>query len=102
MSAILDRLEAATSRLEDIAVLQASVADVRSLETVVANVSPVAGVSEPPRIVPPPPAVIEEPPSVVAFDEGVGGQLKIFLQLSEQLSPILKEQVRALLRCIPS
>lgn len=80
----ITRLEAATSRLEDLAASQAPGA--------------LAPSSKSPHIAPdaPPPSVqaaVEDPRIVIAFNETVIAKLEPFVQLSGELSPVLKEQV---------
>jgi len=101
VSATLNRLEAATSRLEDIAVLQASATEVKRPSETAVVAPALSNTGEPPS-----PsareAVVADPPSVLSFDDGVTDQLKTFLQLSGQLGPVIKEQVRVLIMCVPS
>lgn len=82
------RLEAATSRLEDIAEAQASgrLAPTNAAVAAQPNTS-----ATPTTSAPPPPA--EDPAVVQAYDADVNPYLETFVKLSGELSPILKEQV---------
>lgn len=95
LATIIKRLEAATSRLEDIAVAQGSAiptlrADNLSSSSSISNVAP------PPPPPPPTHAIVAETPrSVQAFDENIiDGKLKAFVDLTKSFaSPLVVEQV---------
>lgn len=95
----LSRLEAATSRLEDLAISQASGPAPKFGEGAVdKGPSDVSGAAVPPPPPPPPlPAAMADiPRSVEAFDENIiNGKLKAFVDLTKSFaSPLVIEQVR--------
>lgn len=91
------RLEAATSRLEDIAEAQAAgrlppaVSPTATTHAAAAARAPVAAAA------PPPP---EDPASVQAYDADVTPAVQAYAKLSGELGPIVKEQVRLVLASI--
>ena len=91
----LHRLEAATSRLEDLAALGSNAAQPQVSTSVHAQSAEPTPVPPPPP--PPPPApVVEDPPSFVAYNEAIiDGKLKPFLELTRSFaSESVIEQVR--------
>ncbi|KAL5511525.1 SRV2 [Sanghuangporus vaninii] len=99
LATIIKRLEAATSRLEDLAVAQASGTAPKFAEGSVDKGAPDAsGAAAPPPPPPPPPlpaAMTEIPRSVEAFDGNIiNGRLKAFVELTKSFaSPLVIEQV---------
>lgn len=85
-SSLEHRLEAATSRLEDIAIAGAATGPVK--KEVADSVSAAASVAPPP-----PPPVKEDPKSVTTYDEIiVQAKLQPFLTLSESIGGPVWEQ----------
>jgi adenylyl cyclase-associated protein len=80
-------LEAATSRLEDIAEAQA-------LAKASPAVTAQSGAPTGPAAPAPPPPPQEDPAVVQAYDADVIPQVDAFVKLSGELDPLLKEQVR--------
>ncbi|SPO19895.1 probable adenylyl-cyclase-associated protein CAP [Ustilago trichophora] len=99
LSTLIKRLEAATSRLEDIALHQTSGSSQRDLQPAAATSA--AG-SAPPPPPPPPPAAVEEPkedpPAVKAFDEQLDEALDEFKQLSAKIGGIVHEQAASVVK----
>ncbi|KAL5490425.1 SRV2 [Sanghuangporus weigelae] len=99
LATIIKRLEAATSRLEDLAVAQASGTAPKFAEgSVDKGISDASGAAAPPPPPPPPPlpaAMTGIPRSVEAFDENIiNGRLKAFVELTKSFaSPLVIEQV---------
>lgn len=100
LSTLIKRLEAATSRLEDIALHQTSSSSQRDLAPAAATSA--AGSAPPPPPPPPPPATAEEPkddpPVVKAFDEQLDEALDEFKQLSAKIGGIVQEQAASVLK----
>ncbi|PAV24323.1 adenylyl cyclase-associated [Pyrrhoderma noxium] len=97
LATIIKRLEAATSRLEDIAIAQGSAVPTLRSDSISSS-SSISNVAPPPPPPPPPapvPVTAETPRSVQAFDENIiDGKLKSFIDLSKSLgSPLVIEQV---------
>lgn len=93
LATIIKRLEAATSRLEDIAEAQAAgKAPPSTASTATAAPPAPASVASAAtnHAAPPPPA--EDPPVIQAYDEQVKPLVEAFVKLSGELSPVLKEQ----------
>ncbi|KAF8325999.1 adenylate cyclase associated N terminal-domain-containing protein [Cantharellus anzutake] len=92
LTTIIKRLEAATSRLEDLAASQSLNAQTHTQTSVLQapHAAPAAPSAPPP---PSAPVIVEDPPIITAFDETVVVKLAPFLQLSGELSPVLKDQV---------
>ncbi|GAA5878714.1 hypothetical protein JCM1840_000212 [Sporobolomyces johnsonii] len=92
LQSLLRRLEAATSRLEDIALTQATAGGMQHLS----GAAPVATPAAPAGSAPPPPApvVVEDklPPQVQAFDELIEGALTVYINLSKELGGLIAEQ----------
>ncbi|GAC95666.1 adenylate cyclase binding protein [Pseudozyma hubeiensis SY62] len=99
LSTLIKRLEAATSRLEDIALHQSSGSSVSSSQRELPSAAsaPTAGSVPPPP--PPPPAAAEppkdDPPAVKAYDQEVGEALDEFKQLSAKIGGVVQEQAAA-------
>ena len=98
------RLEATTSRLEDLASLATTYLPPSAQGAASAITSPASANAEQPTPVPPPPpppaaaAPAQDPRSVVAFDEQIiDGKLKPFVELTKSFaSPSVIEQVRTM------
>ncbi|KAH9826089.1 putative CAP family protein [Teratosphaeria destructans] len=92
LTLLLRRLEAATSRLEDVA----DSAEGRSQATPLARQTPNGGaVSAAPSSAsasPPPPAPAELPPSVKDFDALIDNEVAEYVQLSKSIDPVVAEQ----------
>ncbi|QRW00655.1 adenylyl cyclase-associated protein 1 [Ceratobasidium sp. AG-Ba] len=109
LATIIKRLEAATSRLEDIALAQSSATTVKqALDAPSAH--PAAAPRAPAAPAPPPPVPVEDSRSVLAYDEQViHGKLDPFLKLAAEIGGPVQEQsdlvgklfnnLRALLQC---
>ena len=100
------RLEAATSRLEDLAVLNGQASSSGSVQNPGGNAMPVP----PPPPPPPPPApavaapeMTKVPPVVAAYDERiVDGKLKAFVDSTKSFAaPVVVDQVRLLVCFLP-
>ncbi|KAE8452627.1 hypothetical protein EG329_013886 [Mollisiaceae sp. DMI_Dod_QoI] len=96
LTAIINRLEAATSRLEDMA---ASAIDLNGAPTP----APTGPLPPPPttaRAAPEPPKPIQEalPESVEDFDAFISGPVKKYVNLSDELGGLVSEQASAVLR----
>ncbi|CAD6890468.1 unnamed protein product [Tilletia laevis] len=104
LSTLLKRLEAATSRLEDIALASGGTPGAHSTSTPNAAIgAAVAGGAPPPPPPPPPPpaapaapeAQQEAPPSVVAWDENVAPALQKYVDISNGLEgPVQKQAAK--------
>lgn len=95
---VIHRLEAATSRLEDLADEQSRRSGRAVSDTSSSSFAPAPAPPAPPPPPPPPEllaAAAEDPPSVTAYDELViDGKLKTFVELTQGLgSEALVEQV---------
>ncbi|BGP13845.1 hypothetical protein JCM10213_002482 [Rhodosporidiobolus nylandii] len=93
LQTLLRRLEAATARLEDIAITGATAGGLHHLS----GASAVQGAAVPPPAAPappPPPPKEEEslPPAVQAFDELIEGPLTHYTTLSKELGGLIAEQ----------
>ncbi|KAJ6546527.1 adenylate cyclase associated N terminal-domain-containing protein [Mycena vulgaris] len=89
LATIIKRLEAATSRIEDLAIAQSLAGPQSAAPKDDSRSTSYAAPPAPPPPPPPPaaPAALEVPPSVVAFDELViDGKLKPFLQLTRSFA----------------
>ncbi|GAA5968176.1 hypothetical protein JCM11641_003758 [Rhodosporidiobolus odoratus] len=95
LQTLLRRLEAATNRLEDIALTQASAGGMHHLSGASAvqgsaYPAPTAGASAPP---PPPPKEDDHlPPAVKGFDELIQGALTKYTTLSKEIGGLIAEQ----------
>ncbi|KAJ1584611.1 hypothetical protein NDA11_003535 [Ustilago hordei] len=101
LSTLIKRLEAATSRLEDIALHQTSGSSQRELTPAGAGAL-AGGSAKPPPPSPPPPAAVEQPkdgpPAVKAFDEALDLVLDEYKQLSAKIGGTVQEQAAAVLK----
>ncbi|SNX81560.1 probable adenylyl-cyclase-associated protein CAP [Melanopsichium pennsylvanicum] len=98
LSTLIKRLEAATSRLEDIALHQTSGSSQRDLAP--STPTSAAG-SAPPPPPPPPPAsepTKDDPPAVKAFDEHLNEALDEFKQLSAKIGGVVQEQATSVIK----
>jgi len=87
LATIIKRLEAATSRIEDIAASQGLSPAPKSDGDIRTKPSATSYAATPPPPPPPAPAPAEDPKSVVAFDEAVvKGKLKPFLELTRSFA----------------
>ena len=98
LTSIIHRLEAATSRLEDIAsssfAADSSVASTGAPAAVAASAASTASTAAAPTA-----KVVESlPPSLAAFDELVNTELKTWLDLSSKLGPVIESQSKAVER----
>lgn len=87
------RLEAATSRLEDMAM---AVDDSSSPKNVGAPATPAPATPEPPKPTPPPPAAPvtpQIPPQIQDFDALIKGDIQNFVSLGEKIGGLVAEQV---------
>ncbi|KAH9923947.1 cyclase-associated protein [Epithele typhae] len=99
LATIIKRLEATTSRLEDLASLATSYLPPSAQAAAAAAAASPSSANAEPTPVPPPAApatASATPQSIVAFDERViGGKLKPFLVLTKEFAPpLVNEQVR--------
>ncbi|KAN0066028.1 suppressor of rasval19 [Thecaphora frezii] len=98
LSTLLKRLEAATSRLEDITIAQSQAYN-SSAQSAAAVSLPLAGGAPPPPPPPPPPAPVEEvkedPPAVKAWDATVTEALNEYKQLSAKVGGLVNEQANS-------
>ncbi|KAK6905044.1 hypothetical protein I203_105863 [Kwoniella mangroviensis CBS 8507] len=95
-STILKRLEAVTSRLEDVAVSSSSPAPTSSLRSPTAaaheNLAPTSSAAPPPPPPPPPPAEEAVTPAVKAYqDEIIDGALQEFIEKSNELGGLVQQ-----------
>ena len=94
---IIHRLEAVTSRLEDVYNVSqtAQVIHDEPDPNAQARAAAAAAAGPPPVHPPPPPAPVEQPPSVIAFETQImQGKVKPFIQLTDALAaPSVIEQV---------
>lgn len=93
LTSMIRRLEAATSRLEDIA--SSSFAQDGSPSTGAPAAVAVAGPAAPAAAAPAPKAVESLPPSIAAFDELVSAELRTWLDLSSKLGSVIETQSKA-------
>ena len=87
------RLEAATSRLEDMAM---TLDDPSSPKYVSPSAAPTPVAPEPPQPAPiaAPPAAAPVPPQIEDFDELIKGDVRKFVELAEKVGGLVEEQVR--------
>jgi adenylyl cyclase-associated protein len=100
LTLLLRRLEAATSRLEDIA---SSVTNLDGATTPQVNGTPTPSAQPTPVIAPTPSIKVPEkpidlPPEIEDFDKLINGELADFVKLS-QMEPLLAEQAQILKEC---
>lgn len=97
LTVILHRLEAATSRLEDMA---ASTIELPKINGVAATPAPTGPLPPPPAprapAQPPKPVVEALPESVEDFDTFITGPVKKYVNLSDEIGGPIAEQVREL------
>lgn len=103
LTTIIKRLEAATSRLEDLATITPP-----GSEDALAPTTPAAGsrVALPTlaatgnaSAAPPPPAAEPLPQSVEEFDEIIGSEVANYVALSEEIGGLIAEQAKAVEKC---
>ncbi|KAJ5351433.1 hypothetical protein N7452_000407 [Penicillium brevicompactum] len=95
---LIKRLEAATSRLEDMAM---SLDDPSSPKSTNGPSSSVPATPEPPRAIPPPPAApaaAPVPPQIQDFDALIKGDVQNFVNLGEKIGGLVAEQSKAVLQ----
>ncbi|KAJ5852495.1 uncharacterized protein N7529_011880 [Penicillium soppii] len=95
---LIKRLEAATSRLEDMAM---SLDGPSSPKSVGGPSSALPATPEPPKSLPPPPAVpaaAPVPPQIQDFDALIKGDVQNFVTLGEKIGGLVAEQSKAVLR----
>ena len=93
LTSMIRRLEAATSRLEDIASSSFEQSGTASNTGAPAAVA-AGGASAAPAVAAPAPKAVESlPPSIAAFDELVNTELKTWLDLSSKLGSVIEGQV---------
>ena len=90
---LIYRLEAATSRLEDMAM---SYDDPNAQKALAGSPSSVPAIPEPPKPSPPPPAApvaAPVPPQIQDFDALIKGDVQNFVNLGEKIGGLVAEQV---------
>ncbi|KAG0155009.1 hypothetical protein PDIDSM_582 [Penicillium digitatum] len=95
---LIKRLEAATSRLEDMAM---SYDDSSAPKSLTGSPSSVSAIPPPPKPSPPPPAApvaAPVPPQIQDFDALIKGDVQNFVNLGEQIGGLVAEQSKAVLR----
>ncbi|KAJ5987262.1 hypothetical protein N7451_011627 [Penicillium sp. IBT 35674x] len=95
---LIKRLEAATSRLEDMAMSLDDPNDPKSAGTPTAATP---AVPEPPKPAPPPPAAPAAapiPPQIQDFDALIKGEVQNFVNLGEKIGGLVAEQSKAVLQ----
>ncbi|KAJ6091338.1 hypothetical protein N7467_003307 [Penicillium canescens] len=95
---LIKRLEAATSRLEDMAM---SLDDPSSPKSMGGASSSVPATPEPPKPTPPPPAApvaAPVPPQIEDFDALIKGDVQNFVNLGEKIGGLVAEQSKAVLQ----
>jgi adenylyl cyclase-associated protein len=89
LTTVMHRLEAATSRLEDIASTSinsdSNAPQGGAQAAITANATPIA---------PAPQAPASLPPSIEAYDALLNTELKAWMELSSKLGPVIQNQVR--------
>jgi len=100
LTAIIRRLEAATSRLEDIASSSTTFEALDNGKIAQGNAPrasapnlPGTAVSGPPAIEAPKPAAPELPPAIKEMDELIEGEVKKFVEASKGIDPLVEGQV---------
>ena len=100
LTAIIRRLEAATSRLEDIASSSTTFEALDNGKIAQGNAPrasapnlPGTAVSGPPAIEAPKPAAPELPPAIKEMDELIEGEVKKFVEASKGIYPLVEGQV---------
>ncbi|KAJ5729062.1 uncharacterized protein N7483_003570 [Penicillium malachiteum] len=95
---LIKRLEAATSRLEDMAM---SLDDPNSPKGAIAPAAATPAVPEPPKPAPPPPAppaAPQIPAQIQDFDALIKGDVQNFVNLGEKIGGLVAEQSKAVLQ----
>ncbi|KAJ5091578.1 hypothetical protein NUU61_006448 [Penicillium alfredii] len=95
---LIKRLEAATSRLEDMAM---TLDEPSSPKTAGAPASATPATPEPPKLAPPPPAAPAAapiPPQIQDFDALIKGDVQNYVNLGEKIGGLVAEQSRAVLQ----
>ncbi|KAJ5434129.1 hypothetical protein N7491_004724 [Penicillium cf. griseofulvum] len=95
---LIKRLEAATSRLEDMAMSYDDPSAQKSLD---GSPSSVPAITEPPKPSPPPPAApvaAPVPPQIQDFDALIKGDVQNFVNLGEKIGGLVAEQSKAVLQ----
>jgi hypothetical protein len=90
-----NRLEAATSRLEDMAM---SLEDPNVSKSIGSSSAAAPATPEPPKPAPPPPAppaAPQVPPQIQDFDALIKGDVQNFVNLGEKIGGLVAEQVRS-------
>ncbi|KAF1930211.1 uncharacterized protein M421DRAFT_419262 [Didymella exigua CBS 183.55] len=95
LTTLIKRLEAATSRLEDIASSSFTTDSGASKTGTAAAVAAGGAAAAPAAAVPSPRAVESLPPSIAAFDELVSTELKTWLDLSSKMGAVIETQSKA-------
>ncbi|SPO35158.1 probable adenylyl-cyclase-associated protein CAP [Pseudozyma flocculosa] len=102
LGTLIKRLEAATSRLEDITVAQSQSYSQSGQPGAAALAGAAAGAAPPPPPPPPPPAPVEEvkedPTSVKAWDASVAGALAEYQELSGRIGNPVAEQANIVVK----
>lgn len=100
LTAIIRRLEAATSRLEDIASTSTSFESLENGKLAQGNAPrasapnlPGTAVAGSPAVEAPKPAAPELPPAIQEMDELIEGQVKTFVEASRGIDPLVEGQV---------
>lgn len=95
---LVTRLEAATSRLEDMAVSIDPSAATNGVSSAARGiVSPGASDEPSSNAIPPPPAVEPLPKDIKCFDALIDGDVQNFVSISKELGGLIAEQVREIL-----
>ena len=102
LTAIIRRLEAATSRLEDIASTSTTFETLDNGKIAQGNAPrasapnlPGTAVAGSPAVEAPKPAAPELPPAIREMDELIDGEVKTFVEASKGIDPLVEGQVRS-------
>lgn len=97
LTSMVRRLEAATSRLEDIASTSFpnGEAGAKGINGSTSTVTPAAGAAAAPSNTTPTVVVESAPPAIEAFDEVANNELKTWLELSGKLGSVIEGQSKA-------
>jgi adenylyl cyclase-associated protein len=100
LTAIIRRLEAATSRLEDIASTSTTFESLENGKLAQGNAPrasapnlPETAVAGSPAVEAPKPAAPELPPAIKEMDELIDGEVKTFVEASKGIDPLVEGQV---------